>query len=374
MMNRERRPLVYYISAHGYGHGVRSCDIISALRERFPQLPVTVVSGLPEEFFVKRLGPGAVVFRRASFDVGLVQRDSIRADVPATLASVEELYARRAALVDGEARFLDGCRAAVVVADIPAIPIAAARARGLPAVAVGNFTWDWIYAGLDHQGDRWRPLIETLRHDYAQADLLLRLPFAGDMSGFRRIEDVPLLAEAGRDRRASMASRFGIDPGKTWVLLSFTSLDWDADAVRRVSALDDFAFVTVKPLEWQAANFVALDPAALAFRDIVASVDVVVSKPGFGIVSECIASGTPIVYADRGDFVEYPVLVAGIEEHLRNVHVPSERLYEGDLAPYLEAVSARPAPTGRLPRGGSRVAAHRMASFHPEFSGSRAPS
>ena len=36
--------------------------------------------------------------------------------------------------------------ARLVVADIPSIPIEAAKRCGIPAVAMGNFSWDWIYA------------------------------------------------------------------------------------------------------------------------------------------------------------------------------------------------------------------------------------
>ena len=35
--------------------------------------------------------------------------------------------------------------AALVVADIPPLALAAARLAGVPAIALGNFTWDWIY-------------------------------------------------------------------------------------------------------------------------------------------------------------------------------------------------------------------------------------
>ena len=37
-------PLIYYVSTHGYGHGVRSADIIRALNRLRPELPIVVVS------------------------------------------------------------------------------------------------------------------------------------------------------------------------------------------------------------------------------------------------------------------------------------------------------------------------------------------
>jgi L-arabinokinase len=46
---------------------------------------------------------------------------------------------------------------------------------------------------------------------------------------------------------------------------------------------------------------------------LTASADVVISKPGYGVVSECFLNGTPLLYIPRMDFAEYPVLKAAID-------------------------------------------------------------
>ncbi len=52
-------------------------------------------------------------------------------------------------------------------------------------------------------------------------------------------------------------------------------------------------------------------PAGLLYQDLVAAADVVVSKPGYGIVSECVANGTALLYTSRGRFIEYDLFVGG---------------------------------------------------------------
>ena len=42
----------------------------------------------------------------------------------------------------------------------------------------------------------------------------------------------------------------------------------------------------------------------------------VLTKPGYGIVSDCIGCSTRIVYTDRGDFPEYPVMVAEMPRYV----------------------------------------------------------
>ena len=48
-----------------------------------------------------------------------------------------------------------------------------------------------------------------------------------------------------------------------------------------------------------------LKEAGLEYPDLVGASDVVVSKPGDGIVSDCIGARTRLVDTDRGDFPEY---------------------------------------------------------------------
>lgn len=351
----------YYITAHGYGHGVRSCDIIRALRELHAQHEVVVVSDLPESFLRSRLPAAGVTFRRAAFDLGMVQLDSIRVDVPETLRQVRALFAERKQRIADESHWLEANHIKLVVADIPSLPFEAAARAGIPRVAVGNFAWDWIYEEFIGRDAGWRDMVEIIRHGYAQADLLIRLPFAEEMTAFPRRVDVPLVSRPGRARRTELARRFGCDPGKSWVLLSFTTLDWDESALHRVAGLRDHVLFTVKPLEWHAPNLVAVDRTEFSFADVLASSDVVVTKPGYGILSDCVVNDKPIVYADRTDFREYPVLVDGMRRHLRSVHIPAEELYRGELAPSLEAALRAPPPLEPLAAGGDAVVADLLA-------------
>jgi len=354
--------IAYYVSAHGYGHGVRSSDIVRSLNAHYPEIPVTVVSRLPHDFLLHRFSPRNRI-RAAAFDVGMVQLDSIRVDVPATLSEIERLMAGREELIRRECDLIRRDSIGLVVVDIPSLPLQAAARAGVPGLAVGNFSWDWIYSSFVEKDSRWSPVVEGLAEGYARADLLLRLPFSHSMDAFPRIEDIPLLAEPGKERREEIADLSGADPDRRWVLLSFTTLDWDEDALRNVGQLPDHEFFTVLPLEWKESGIHAIDRSRIPFSDVLASVDAVVSKPGFGIVSECAVNNKPLLYADRGDFLEYPILVRAIERHLRSHHLPSDRLYRGDLQEGLERLRERPDPPAAPERGGAIIAARRMAGY-----------
>ena len=352
--------IAYYITAHGYGHGVRSCDILGALLAAHPGVRVTVTTDLPEELLRGRLreADGRLAVRPGAFDVGMVQKDSIRVDVGATLVEAQELLAERDRLVDYEAEMLRGEGADLVVADIPSIPLEAAAEAGIPAVAVGNFSWDWIYGPFAQRDPRWRPVIRMFEEGYRQAKQLLKLPFSPAMGVFRRQVDIPLLAKPGKARRAELAEWTGADVDKRWVLLSFTTLDWDDAALAEVESLEGYEFYTVKPLEWPGRrNIHAVDRMKMGFSDVLASCDVVVTKPGYGILSDGVVNAKPIVYAEREDFIEYPLLERELKRYLKNVHVPAAELYAGRLGPALAAVREAPEPAEELPGGGAEKVA-----------------
>ena len=90
--------IAYYVTAHGYGHGVRSTDILNALFETSPSVEITVVSELPVWFLESRLKFSPRSIRAKSFDVGMVQLDSVKVDLKAT--AKHGLTLRRAKSID----------------------------------------------------------------------------------------------------------------------------------------------------------------------------------------------------------------------------------------------------------------------------------
>jgi len=348
--------IAYYITAHGYGHGTRSCDILNALRTTAPEVPIIVKTDLPEAFMTNRLLEG-IELRRGAFDVGLIQKDSIQVDLDASLKALETLYARESELIRQEMEFMRNENVGVVVADVPAIPLEAAQRSGIPGIATSNFGWDWIYEEFAGHDIRWQPYVEKFRRVYEQTDLLLRQPFAEPMDAFLNRIDLPLLAAPGHNRKGRIVEITGADPHKRWVLLSFTSLDLKQPALDQLAQLTGYELFSVEPLEWKDSTVHSVSRSDVCFADILASVDVVVTKPGFGIVSECIANNKPIIYSDRAHFREYPVLVEAIQKYCRQAFIPNAELYAGQLERSLMEIETAAEPSERIASGGAELAA-----------------
>lgn len=352
--------LVIYITAHGFGHAARTCQVLNALRSRYPQTEMLVVSDLPDWFLDARL-PG-VMRRRASLDVGMVQKDAVRVDLEATRLQLKRLCQEWQTLLQQEKAWLSDLPVHLVLADIPALPLQAAAELKIPNIALGNFGWDEIYAEFSDQDQVWRDAVSLIDNAYRRCDRLLRYPFHSPMTAFSNVEEIPVVAAPGADRRQEMAQRWRLDVGKPWLLFVFSQLEFSSLGQERIAALENVQLLTTGALNWRGPNVFNLDPDLESFSDLVASGQGVVSKPGFGILSDCVVNHTPLIYVEREDFSEYAILVEAVERYLRHRHLPFKSLLDGDLEAVLEGFpEAWDEPSESLTaEGGADIVAERL--------------
>jgi L-arabinokinase len=355
--------LVAYVSGHGYGHATRTAEVLRAVRERAPDLPITVCTSAPALLFEGVVGPPLSV-RAVECDVGLIQKDALTIDEAGTVEAVRRFLSGWDEVVAREALWLRQAGARLVLGDIPPLAFAAAAEAGVPGIALGNFSWDWIYR---HLGARQPALAAGATHAaeaYARAELLLRLPFAGDLSAFRRIEDVPLVARVPVFDKAKARLRLGLD-ARPVVLLSFGGVGMPGLELAALGRLDEYLFLlTGRAGGGEAPNLRRLESgdlraAGLDYPDLVGAADVVVSKPGYGIVTDCIGARTRLVYTERGDFPEYPILVSEMPRYLPVAFASNADVRAGRLRAALREVMALsfPAPP---PTNGASTAADRL--------------
>lgn len=340
--------LVAYVSGHGFGHATRVAQVLREVRARSAALPITVVTSAPEELF-RRAIPAPLAFRTLECDVGLAQRDALTIDEAETLARWRAFHADNGDRVDAEWRWLRHAKARVVLGDVPPLAFEAAAEVGLPSVALANFSWDWIYRHLARRQPGLSEAATWAAAAYRRCGLLLELPFAGDMTVFPKAVAVPLVARRPRVPRDDARRRLGLEVSPV-ALLSFGGLLPPAFDRRVLAPIRGIDFVTVGMAAADAPpnlrDFApeTLEALGLGFEDVVGAADVVITKPGYGIVSDAIGAGTRIVYTERGDFPEYPILVGEMERLLPCAHVSNEDLFAGRLVDPIRSVLERLVP------------------------------
>jgi L-arabinokinase len=366
-MNRSY-PIVFYVSGHGFGHMSRTIEVIHAVSRLRPDVPVIVKTSAPGGL-VEGGGGHRIELVEMTCDAGMIQTDSLNVDTAATVRAAKDFEATLPQIASVEASFLRNSRARAVIGDIPPLAFAAAAIAEVPSIAIGNFTWDWIYAAYPEESPF--DLVEDIRAAYQNASAALRLPMAGGFHGLEGItRNIPFIARESRREVDLVRRSIGLPPrrgGKPLVLLSFGGYGIQGLNTSACADLKDWTFATtelpagghsVKPIPGLLnISRQQLETNGLRYEDLVRAADVVLTKPGYGIVSEAIANETALLYTSRGHFVEYDVLVKEMPRYIRAQFIDQRDLLSGNWAPFLEGVLSQPAPPEKPALNGADVAA-----------------
>jgi L-arabinokinase len=349
--------LRYYISGHGLGHASRSCQVLTALHTTAPRLGLEVVSDAPRWFLDTNLPPGTNIIARR-LDVGVCQTDSLDMDLEQTLTSCQQLLSDSQQLISEEVASLQRGQVDLVVTDVAALACQAAAEAGIPSVILSNFTWDWIYEGFLEHHPGFAEIIDWQKQAYQQAGHVFRLPFHGPLSFGQDCIDLPLVARRHQLSRAEV--RDGLDLGSQKLgLLSFGGFGLTQADLSTASDLSDWVFLAEPELAAGSSILTAL-PNDIAYPDLVNAADVVITKPGYGIVAECIAHKTAVLYTPRGDFREQALLIDGLHRYTRATSISNRDLRRGDWAESLSKLLPSPRPDTAIATDGDHLAAEHL--------------
>ncbi|MFQ5636431.1 MAG: glycosyltransferase family protein [bacterium] len=307
--------ILFYISGHGYGHATRAIEVINALAAKNPNLYFHIKSNAPHWIFELNV-KASHSFYPLKTDIGVAQQTSFEIDKLQTLAQWQALYREKPVLVEKEAAFALRNDIKIVIGDIPPLAFDVAEQAGVPSVAIGNFSWDWILSEYIREIPVFADVVAHIQESYRKADLLLRLPMHGDLSVFQNIKDIPLIARRAVEPKSKILKALNIETTPQSILVLVALRATDLAEVDLETAFSDrrYLFITLG-FERTFENSLNVAPDFIRFPELVNACDLVVSKPGYGLVSEIVANRTPLLYTSRADFIEYNVLVKWVRKY-----------------------------------------------------------
>jgi hypothetical protein len=346
--------LACFVTPHGFGHAARACAVLAALGRRRP-IEVELFTAVPEWFFRDSLElPFRYHFLRT--DVGLVQPDAMREDLPATVAALRELVPFRLPLLDELAGELRARACTAVLCDIAPLGIAAASRAGLPSALLENFTWDWIYAAYTEEEPRLAPFAAELARWFSAADLHLQAtPACRPAPG--AVAVAPIARRAHRPA-AEVRADLGLAPGERAVLLTMGGIAWDfADLATRLPAGVVWIVPGGSPDGERRLPGAVLMPFRSRFHhpDLVAASDAVVGKLGYSTFAEAWSAGVPYGFIPRERFPESAVLGELAASRGAGCAVPAAAL-SGRVWEWLDELLAIPRRPPVDPRGDDEAA------------------
>lgn len=331
--------IAYFITGHGYGHGVRSCAIINALPLN---TQITIFSTLPTTFFQAELHRPYQHITHA-IDCGCVQQDTVYIDKLATLQTYAALNAQREALITNLSQQLKHLAVTLVISDIAALAFPIAKQADIPALAITNFNWFDIYQPFVDIYPEYKPLLNQIADDYAQATQALCLSPSLEMRVFPQRQTVGVLYRHGVVQRDRIAQCLGMNPAKKWVLVYIGNYGLAGVAWEKLLEFTEYEFFGIEPLDNAPINYhlIPNDKAGIPYADFTASADVIVGKLGYGLVSECLGLGKAVLFLKRHDFVEYQLLKQALLVRQQGIEIDETQLRELAILPYLDKLIAQ---------------------------------
>lgn len=355
--------LIFYISGHGYGHAVRDIEIVKSLLTLQPNTEIHFRTAAPKWLFEPLLRD-RIVYHERELDFGVKQNNSFSADVQATYDGYAALLDQQENLIDEEVQFLSGVQPDVILSDITPFAFDAAANYGLSAIGIGNFSWDWIYSGFLNDMPQFERIINDIKNSYAKADRLWRIPFYGDMSAFRNIENVPLIGRRATMPRSAVRRHLGI-PDSTdskYVLLGLRAADLAGVEWKTVESMKNMTFVAVSR-DITLKNCIHLKEGDMPFEDVLNACDAVLSKPGYSMVSEVIVNQTPMVYVPRNDFLEDEELIRGLQEYAVCEELSQHDFFAGNWHGAFDRLFAKELHWNTIRTDGAPVIAQKICSI-----------
>ena len=317
------------LSPHGYGHAAMTAPVIGALRRLRPDLRLTIQTGVPRAFLETRYGTDFAYVPEIP-DFGLKMLSSTQVDLEASAQGYKDLHADWPKVVEREAERLRQAAPDLVLANVPYVTMAAAALAGIPILALSSLQWVDIYRRyLGHRPEADK-IAAQMAAAYNSAAAFLRVTPAMDMPSLSNLVEIGAVGACGTPRRDQLRWALGVEEGVRIGLIAFGGIDHGLD-LSSWPVLPGWIWLSSLAVPEACAHLKPWQSAGLSFSDVLASSDVLVTKPGYGSFVEAALTGVPVLYHPRPDWPESPALDHWLCSHTKAMAVEIESLLGSGL-------------------------------------------
>ena len=306
--NSEPKHILVAISSHGFGHLSQIAPAVLALKKLMPNIKITVRGAFDTPRIKGRI-PCVDVIEFASDDIGMVMKDAVTIDIQASVAALQVFHHDWDAKVAQLAQHLIDTKVDLVLADVPYLTLAAAQRANIPAVALSSLNWADIFE--DSFGAQINAgLLAQIRGHYQYPHYFLQCAPTMPMNWLNNKKLIGPVCSPGVWRRQTIIDQAGLEINCWLVLVGMGGVQLDLSLTHwPTHSTDRKVYYLVKREQCGShPNALAVDELGLAYGDLISSVDLVITKPGYGMFAEVACSGVPAIYVERNDWPETKAL------------------------------------------------------------------
>ena len=307
--------LVVDISAHGFGHLAQTSAVLAALAQGWAPLRLTLRCAHPRDVLARFVGQP---FERAEPvpEMGMAMTDPNRVDLDTTRRFYLDLHVDWAGQVAAQADRLTALQPDLLLCNVSDLSLAAAAAAGVPAIACCSLNWHDILAAYVGEEAAFRPVLARMLAAYRHARPFLRFTPGLPMELLPDAVPMGPIARLGRNRREEVARALGLPAGTRLLMASFGGIQ-GPPLLPALPRIEDAVWL-VDDLRYRTegrADIGAVGEVGVPFIDLVASADLVLTKPGYGTFADTICNGTRLLHFGRPEWPETAVFADWAGRH-----------------------------------------------------------
>jgi hypothetical protein len=328
-----------------------------------PGVTAILRTTVPASFFRDRL---AIQWELslAQQDIGCVQDGPLKIDIDATWVAHQRFHETWETRLSDEVAAMQAALPSLIIADTPYLAIEAGSRAQIPTVALASFTWDLVLKEYCRASDNsHQQLIQCIRGSYAKALLALRITPAPRIDVFSNIIDIGPIANPTSPERARLASTLALTPNERTVLVGFGGIPLTSLPLEQMEQLRHYRFLFDGPVPPGYSRIHSTETLPFSFKTLLASVDIIMTKPGYGTIVEAVALQQPVVYVRRYNFADEPPLVDYLHRYGRGIELSIDDFTRGRWEPTLLQALASPVPSLPPPPTGAAEAAEVIVRY-----------
>lgn len=292
--------IVFYISNHGFGHASRNIPIIRYILEVYKNVKIIVKTGKAQGEFIKSLIgelEGRIEYYFESTDLGLILKESsLEIDKIKLESEVEKYVNTFDERILKEKEFLKKNKVEVVISDIVPWIFKCTKDLKVKSILISNFTWVEIYR--EHLSkDIYNEYIECYK--LADKALFYELYMEEMKSYINNYEKVSLCSRDFNLEKVDKIKRSFNKP------IVYISVGRSVDLKEEIDVSNlHYDFIVTEGIKLKGNNIYYLDKETSNTQDYLMASDYIITKAGWGTISEALLAKKKIAVLSRNNISE----------------------------------------------------------------------
>lgn len=294
--------IAFYISDHGFGHASRNIPIIRYILEVKNNIKIYIKTGINQGLFIKDSikdlkNSKNVVFEFKNMDIGLVlKKNSLDIDQEKLEKKVEEYISTWNELKENESIFFKNNEIDLVISDIVPWVFECSNELGINSILISNFTWVDIYKEYLS-----KEICNKYKLEYKKANnvFLYDLYIKSMREYLNNYEEVKLLCRKFNLEKVKKIKERYNKP------IVFVSVGRSVDINEELNVRGlNYNFICTEGINLKGDNVEYLPKETDNTQDYIMASDYIITKAGWGTVSEALIGNKKIALISRDGVLE----------------------------------------------------------------------